>query len=117
MAEEKKKYGAEEIKVLDGLEGVRHRPSMYIGSTSKQGLHDLVYEVVDNSVDEALVGECNQIDVTLNKNGSVTVKDNGRGIPVEPHQIYKKPALEIVITKLHAGGKFDKGAYTISGGL
>ena len=118
MAEEKsKEYGAGNIKVLEGLEGVRHRPAMYIGSTSKAGLHHLVYEIVDNSVDEAMAGHCNLIIVTLNKDGSVTVVDNGRGIPVEPHPVYKKSALEIAITKLHAGGKFDKGSYAVSGGL
>lgn len=112
-----KEYSSEKIKVLEGLEGIRHRPAMYIGSTSKTGLHHLVYEVVDNAVDEAMAGFCDLINVSLNKDGSVTVTDNGRGIPVEPHPIYKKPALEIAITKLHAGGKFDKGAYAISGGL
>ena len=118
MAEkEKGKYGAEEIKVLEGLEGVRLRPSMYIGSTSKEGLHHLVYEVVDNSVDECLAGVCTSINITIKKDGSVKVEDNGRGIPVEMHSQYKKSALEIVITKLHAGGKFDKKAYMISGGL
>jgi len=116
MADEKK-YTSENIKVLEGLEGVRMRPAMYIGSTGKQGLHHLVYEVVDNSVDEAMGGYCDTIIVTLNKDGSVTVEDNGRGIPVGSHPIYKKSALEIVVTKLHAGGKFDKGAYTVSGGL
>ena len=113
----KEDYKAENIKVLEGLEGVRHRPAMYIGSTGKQGLHHLVYEVVDNSVDEAMAGFCDTIEVTLNKDGSVTVIDNGRGIPVEPHPVYKRPAIEIVVTKLHAGGKFDKGSYAISGGL
>jgi len=112
-----KNYGSGNIKVLEGLEGVRHRPAMYIGSTSKQGLHHLVYEVVDNSVDEAMGGYCDTIDISLNKDGSVTVWDNGRGIPVDVHPIYKKPALEIAITKLHAGGKFDKGSYVVSGGL
>lgn len=116
-AEEKAKYGAGDIKVLEGLEGVRHRPAMYIGSTGKPGLHHLVYEVVDNSVDEAMAGYCDLITVTINKNGSVTVVDNGRGIPVDPHPIYKKSALEIVVTKLHAGGKFEKGSYKVSGGL
>lgn len=115
--EKAKSYTSEHIKVLEGLEGIRHRPAMYIGSTGKPGLHHLVYEVVDNSVDEAMAGYCDTINVTLNKNGSVTIVDNGRGIPVEPHPIYKKPALEIVVTKLHAGGKFEKGSYKVSGGL
>lgn len=110
-------YGAGNIKVLEGLEGVRMRPAMYIGSTSKQGLHHLVYEIVDNAVDEAMAGYCDTITVELNKDGSVTVTDNGRGIPTEVHPVYKKPAVEIAITKLHAGGKFDKGSYAVSGGL
>ena len=117
MSEEKKSYGSENIKVLEGLEGVRLRPAMYIGSTSKQGLHHLVYEIVDNSVDEAMGGHCDLILVSLNKDVSVSVIDNGRGIPVDMHPVYKRPALEIVITKLHAGGKFDKGSYAVSGGL
>ena len=112
-----KAYGSEKIKVLEGLEGVRLRPAMYIGSTSKQGLHHLVYEVVDNSVDEAMGGYADIIEVSLNKDGSVTVVDNGRGIPVDTHPVYKRPAVEIVVTKLHAGGKFDKGSYVVSGGL
>ena len=115
--EKKHGYTAETIKVLEGLEGVRRRPSMYIGSTSKEGLHHLVWEVVDNSTDEALAGECTHILITLNKDGSVTVEDNGRGIPVEKLPQYGKSAMELALTKLHAGGKFDHKAYVISGGL
>jgi len=118
MVKEKgKSYTAEQIKVLEGLEGVRKRPAMYIGSTGKEGLHHLVYEVVDNSIDEALAGFCTEIKIIINKDGSVVVKDNGRGIPVDIHPQLKKPALEIALTKLHAGGKFEKHAYEISGGL
>ncbi len=113
----KHSYTADDIKVLEGLEGVRKRPAMYIGSTGKEGLHHLVYEVVDNSVDESLAGFCNKIKVILNKDGSVTVEDSGRGIPVDMHPVYKVPAVQVALTKLHAGGKFDKKSYAISGGL
>ena len=117
MSPKKQDYGASNIKVLEGLEGIRQRPSMYIGSTGKDGLHHLVYEAVDNSVDEALVGYCKKIKVLLNKDGSASIEDDGRGIPVDKHPIYKIPAVELALTKLHAGGKFDKKSYMISGGL
>ncbi len=112
-----KEYGASQIQVLEGLEPVRKRPGMYIGSTGPRGLHHLVYEIVDNSIDEALQGYCSEIYVSINEDGSITVKDNGRGIPVEVHPQTKKSTLETVLTVLHAGGKFGGGGYKVSGGL
>jgi DNA gyrase subunit B len=117
FAHEHASYGAKEIQILEGMDAVRKRPGMFIGTTDTRGMHHLAYEAIDNSVDEALAGYCSKIDVLIRKDGYISIEDNGRGIPVDIHEKTGKPALTIVLTVLHAGGKFDKNAYKVSGGL
>ena len=117
MSNEEVQYGADQIQILEGLEAVRKRPGMYIGTTASRGLHHLVYEIVDNSVDEALAGFCDHIEVTINEDNTIIVKDNGRGIPVDVNHKSGLTGVEVVFTILHAGGKFGGGGYKVSGGL